>query len=160
MLLLESHSERLTFGCRVFLKDSLCSLGWTEEKKLPGRLLAPGLPWPPPPHLSSPHSHSPLTNPFLKLNSTPPYPGQRFSMRGKIRTSLTLRSLCHPSFLALLPSSPSLLLQPLPLNLSPGIRKHISALGETFPCGGSRYTGAWLVLLLCQILFREEPSIQ
>lgn len=48
--------------------------------------------------------HSLLTNPFLQLNSTPPYPGQRFRVRGKIRTLLTLTSkgdivllptLCH-----------------------------------------------------------------
>ena len=40
-------------------------------------------------HLSDQHSHSLLTNPFLKLNSTPPYPGQRFRVRGKMRTLLT-----------------------------------------------------------------------
>lgn len=69
--------------------------------------MGPGLSWPPPPHLPNRHSHSLLTNPFLKLNSTPPYPGQRLRVRGKIRTLLTLTGQCHAIPLRVLGTSSS-----------------------------------------------------
>lgn len=119
-----------------------------EENKLLGQLLAPGFSWPLPLHLSNQHSHSLLTNPFLKLNSTPPYPGQRFRGRGKIRTlTLTIKLQHYSTVYYLLPHhsqhlflflvlSPSLL-QPLLLTLNTYMNTYVFRTGETFHCDGS-----------------------